>query len=260
MDGLSTDVGVLNNRFKTITGGSFDDITESGMYYCYNVEGNWCFLQVIKAVVDGSNQIRQIRFKNDHANLYTRFYRQNTWSSWTEIALADDFVPKSGGSFTGNIAVEKTGESKLDLGNTTTGNTGALNIFANGSRYSHIVSSATGANRTNTLPNKDGTFAMLGDMPTGVLYISSASTHDGTTSVTYTGCPGAYRTPALLVGNANGTALLAVVMYSDNDFNIAAITGQSLTISATLVDGKWDITISGLAAWGNYKFIVFTED
>lgn len=168
-------------------------------------------------------------------------------------------VDKSGDTMSGVLNVQASNGTPLHIKRTdSSGNVYMGFENANGEVGSYIVGSDK---KPYFKPNGGSNtgISLVGDMPTGVLYIASANTYNGTGSVTYTGCPGAYRTPALLVGNDNGVALLAVVMYANNNFNIAAITGQSLTISATSVGGKWDITINGLAAYGNYKLIAFTE-
>lgn len=80
--------------------------------------------------------------------------------------IPTDFVSKAnGGTFNGGVVIVVSGgEGALTLGNSTSNNTGALYIYAGGSRYSKIITSATGGSHTNTLPNKDGTFAMTDDI------------------------------------------------------------------------------------------------
>ena len=63
---------------KIISGGSFDAITKTGMYYCNGVENVWCFL----IVINGDIEIKQIRFGNDTAIIAQRLLRRGVWSEW----------------------------------------------------------------------------------------------------------------------------------------------------------------------------------
>ena len=63
---------------KIISGGSFDAITKTGMYYCNGVENVWCFL----IVINGDMEIKQIRFGNDTAIIAQRLWRRGVWSEW----------------------------------------------------------------------------------------------------------------------------------------------------------------------------------
>jgi len=80
--------------------------------------------------------------------------------------IPTDFVSKAnGGTFNGGVVIVVSGgEGALTLGGAASNTTGALYIYAGGSRYSKIITSATGSSHTNTLPNKDGTFAMTDDI------------------------------------------------------------------------------------------------
>ena len=62
---------------------------------------------------------------------------------------------------------------------------GEIKIRATGSRYTHLKSSASGADRTNYLPNKDGTLATTDDITNGSCNYANSSGSAG--SATYAG-------------------------------------------------------------------------
>ena len=72
------------------------------------------------------------------------------------------YLPLSGGALTGNVSLATSGESSLALGNSNSGVYGALYLYASGSRYTKLVTAATGASHTITFPNADGTVSLEG--------------------------------------------------------------------------------------------------
>lgn len=85
IDANIASINALDARFGTKSGGSFNDITESGLYYCNGVESLYCFLIVIKSDLVGRTEIKQIRIANDSNIIEVRSYWNSTWSAWSVI-------------------------------------------------------------------------------------------------------------------------------------------------------------------------------
>lgn len=79
-------------------------------------------------------------------------------------ASTGDYLPKSGGTMSGSLSIVTSGESSITLGSATSGISGAIYLFAGGSRYTKLVTAATGASHTITFPNSDGTVALTSDL------------------------------------------------------------------------------------------------
>ena len=97
------------------------------------------------------------------------------WKNWVEIldtnnyssyaapaSHTHDYLPLSGGTLSGNLSIVTSRESALTLGSTASGISGAIYLYATGSRYTKLVTAATGASHTITFPNADGTVSLEG--------------------------------------------------------------------------------------------------
>lgn len=70
-------------------------------------------------------------------------------------------VDKSGDTMTGDLVINKADST--------------LSLRASGSRYTHLKSSASGADKTVTFPNASGTIALTSDLNTNVCFVSVAN-------------------------------------------------------------------------------------
>ena len=97
-------------------------------------------------------------------SLATIFGKIKKWFS----DLPSMFVSKSGDTMTGDLTISSGAGNALNVGSTTMGDNGIVNIYTAGSYRSILQTSSFGFtdNRIHELPNKSGTIALTSDIPT----------------------------------------------------------------------------------------------
>lgn len=162
--------------------------------------------------------------------------------------IPTDFVSKaSGGTFNGNVTVDKTNagtatvESVITAGNNkadgTTGSTwGTMYLYGQGTYYTKVQAPSATANRAISLPDKDGTVALTSDIPdmTNVAYknaYNGFTQNQGINRADGTSSTVGYSDLYLGNGTASGTngnSTGRIIMYG---------SGTKYTVLETVVSG-----------------------
>ena len=169
-----------------------------------------------------------------------------TKASWN---YDDRYLKLSGGSLSGSLSMATSGETSLSIGNGTSGNYGAIYLYASGSKYTKITSLASGAYQEISIPNASGTFALTSDLSA---YSTTSHNHDSSylklTGGTLSGNLNitAGSESALVLGTATSGEIGALYIYaSGSKYHkiVSAATGQFPTI--TLPNASGTISLEG---------------